>query len=78
MTTGKTKTHPRDITTSKEPSLPISQQEVVWFDVSVNDVNAVQLFHHVQHADSEVNHQRLGHHLVNQVFVQVHSVLGGE
>lgn len=57
---------------------PLPQQEVVWFDVSMHYVDAVQLLHHVQDTDSEVHHQRLGHHLVTLVPIQVHCILARE
>lgn len=55
---------------------PLSQQEVVRFDVGVDDVDAMQLLHHMQNTGGEVHDQRLGHHLVAQVFVKVHCILG--
>lgn len=57
--------------------LPLSQQEVVGLDVGVDDVDVVQLLHHVQDADGEVHDERLRHQLVTQGFIDVHGVLGG-
>lgn len=58
--------------------LPLSQQEVVGLDVGVDDVDAVQLLHHVQDADGEVHDERLRHHFVAQGFEDVHRVLRAE
>lgn len=57
---------------------PLSQQEVVRFDVGVDDVDGVQLLHNVQDADGEVHDERLRHHLIAQSFIDVHCVLGAE
>lgn len=58
---------------------PVSQQEVVWFDVGVDDAGGVQLLHHGQDAAAEVHDERLRHHLLAQAFVDVHCILvGGE
>lgn len=54
---------------------PLSQQEVVGLDVGVYDPGLVQLLHHVQDADGEVQHQRLRHHLLTAALVQVYSAL---
>lgn len=58
--------------------LPLSEQEVVGLDVGVDDARAVKLVHHVQDAGSEVEHQRLGHHLLAAALVQVDGILEGE
>lgn len=58
--------------------LPLSEQEVVRFDVGVDDVDVVQLLHHVQDTDGEVHDQRLRHHLIAQGFIHVHRVLKEE
>lgn len=55
--------------------LPLSQQEVVGFDVGVDDAGGVQLLRHVQDAGCEVHDERLRHHLVAQGFIDVHCVL---
>lgn len=54
---------------------PLSEQEVVGFDVGVDDADTVQLLHHVQDAYGEVQDERLRHHFVTQVSVDVHGVL---
>lgn len=41
----------------------------------MDDVDAVQLLHHVQDTDGEVHDQRLRHHLIAQRFVDVDRVL---
>lgn len=58
--------------------LPLSQQEVVRFDVAVDDADVVQLLHHVQNTDGEVYDEGLRHHLVTQGFINVHCVLKEE
>lgn len=62
-------------TVTNDWSVPLSEQEVVGFDVGVDDVDVVQPLHHVQDADGEVHDERLGHHLVAQRLVDVHGVL---
>lgn len=57
---------------------PLSEHEVVRFDVGVDDVDGVQLLHHVQDADGEVHDEGLRHHLVAQSSVGVDGVLGAE
>lgn len=57
---------------------PLSQQEVVRLDVSVDDVDGVQLLHHGQDADGQVHDKRLRHQLLTQGFVDVHCILGAE
>lgn len=58
--------------------LPLSQHKIVRFDVSVDDVAAVQLLHHVQNTDGEVHDQRLRHHFITQGFIDVHRILKEE
>lgn len=41
----------------------------------MDDVDTVQLLHHVQDTDGEVHDQRLRHHLIAQGFIDVHCVL---
>lgn len=41
----------------------------------MDDVDTVQLLHHVQDTGGEVHDQRLGHHLITQGFIDVHCVL---
>lgn len=55
--------------------VPLSQQEVVRFDVGVDDVDPVQQLHHVEDADGEVHDEGLRHHFVTEGSVHVHSVL---
>lgn len=55
--------------------LPLSQHEVVWLDVGVDDTDGVQLLHHVQDADGEVHDERLRHRLAAQGFIDVDGVL---
>lgn len=54
---------------------PLSQHEVVWFDVSMDDVGSVQMLHHLQDADGEVEHKRLRHNPGNLRPVGVHCIL---
>ncbi len=42
------------------------------------DPGLMELLHHVQDADGEVEHQRLWHHLLAAALVQVYSVLEDE
>ncbi len=41
----------------------------------MDDVDAVQLLHHVQDTDGEVHDERLRHHLVAQRLIDVHCIL---
>lgn len=55
--------------------LPFSQDEIVRFDVPVDDFAAVQLLHHVKDFDSEVDGKSLGHHLFWELLVNVDGIL---
>lgn len=63
---------------SKTWRRPLPQQEVVRLDVSVDDVDGVQLLYHGQDADGQVHDKRLRHQLLTQGFVDVHCILGAE
>lgn len=55
--------------------LPFSQDEIVRFDVPVDDFAAVQLLHHVKDFDGEVDDEGLGHHLLWELLVNVDGIL---
>lgn len=57
------------------PHLPVSQYEIVWLNVSVNDLTAVDVFNHVEHPDSERDDESLGHHFFGGIFVEVNGIL---
>lgn len=63
---------------AKRRRRPVSQQEVVRFDVRVDDADGVQLLHHAEDAGGEVHNERLRHHLLTQALVDVHCILGAE
>lgn len=55
--------------------MPFSQDEIVRLDVPVDDFAAVQLLHHVQDFDGEVDDEGLGHHLLWELLVNVDGIL---
>lgn len=57
---------------------PPPQQEVVRFNVGVDNMDAVQFLNHVQDAGGKIHDERLRHHFIAQAFVDVHRVLREE
>lgn len=55
--------------------LPFSQDEIVRFDVAVDDFAVVQLLHHVKDFDSKVDDEGLGHRLLLLLLVNVDGIL---
>lgn len=57
------------------PCPPLAEEEIVWLDVRMDEMDAVEVFHNLNDADCKVQGQWLGHHFVACVPVQVHSIL---
>lgn len=55
--------------------MPFSQDEIVGFDVPMDDFAAVQLLYHVKDFDSKVDYKGLGHHLLWELLVNVDGIL---
>lgn len=55
--------------------MPVSQYEIVWLNVSVNDFTTMDLFNHVEHSDSKRDDESLGHHFFRGIFVEVNGIL---
>lgn len=54
---------------------PAPEYEVVWLNIPVDDFTAVDVLHHVEHADSKGQHQSLRHHLLRGVLIEVDGIL---
>lgn len=63
------------LSSSKGKHSPFSKDEVVRFNVTVNDFAVMELFHHVKNFYGKVDDKCLRHHLLRKLFVDVYSIL---